>query len=536
MNGMNGLEHQSVLAYPQSSFYFPTAILDHLGLRMLAGMLESKGIRTKVLLQGGFKLSAERLVEEILESGPFMVGISPTMMSWDVCKEIVQKVKEVSPSIHFVMGGHLASFTPNEILRGSLADSVVVGYGCDPILQLAQAILRGESLIKVDSLYWKAGRQIIVNPVGKCSGELSVLPSMEPIGRLASSAFLPAATAATSIGCPNKCEFCTTAAMGRFYSCPLRHMDIGMVIGQFERLEAAGIKYCLLTDDNFFQSKNDRARAELIAKEKMRKNIQLNFAFMATACDLVDPDNLELLRVMRRAGAIGVLVGAEACDPRSLESVGKNEKVTTPSANIAVSDLLRREELLMLTTFININPYSTAGSLKANAEGLMRMGAATFANLTSALMMLPGTVTTKKAAQGGILLPDYDPLSTPYAYRIFDNTVEPFARALLAMRRWTNPEVKNILSLAQDMLLLSFGIVMRRRGLADLQEPRRQEYGLNFNFFMDGLKLAESGWDRREWEALVAGYDQSAKNLRLRIRRKYGQYMPSFLSQGRLRF
>jgi len=249
---------------------------------------------------------------------------------------------------------------------------------------------------------------------------------------------------------------------------------------------------------------------------------------MATACDLIDPDNLELLRILKQAGAIGVLVGAEACEPISLQSVGKNDKVTTPAANIAVSDLLRREELLMLTTFININPYSTTESLKANAEGLLRMGAATFANLTSGLMMLPGTVITQKARDAGILFPSYNPLSTPYDYKIFDGRVEPFARALLAMRYWSNPAVGNILGLAQDMLYLSFGIAIRRQGLKDLQPPRQSEHQLNFNFFMKGLKLAENGWSQQGWKTLVVEYNRSAGLMRRELRKKYGQYMPSF--------
>jgi len=526
-----------VFAYPQSNYYFPTGILDHLGLRMLAGKIEQtlKEVEVRVLLQAGFRLSTKEMIAEILESDPLLVGISPTMMSWGVCKTIAEEVKEALPFAHVVMGGHLATFVPREILQNSRADSVVVGYGCDPIVQLAKSVLQKTLPWKVDSLYWRNGSRIIANPVGKCLRELSVLPSMEPIGRLTGNAFLPAATATTSIGCPNNCEFCTTAAMGRLYACPYRQMDVEMVLEQIKRLADAGIEYFLFTDDNLFQSREARARAAAISEGMMQGHIKINFAFMATAIDLTNPANLGLLRLMKRAGAIGVLVGAEAATPESLRYLGKAARVTTSSANIDVSDLLRREELLMLATFININPYSTVQSLEANARALLRMGTATFANLTSALMILPGTETTRKAREAGILLPSYNPLSTPYDYKIFDNRVEPFARALLAMRYWSNPAVGDILGLAMDGLYLSFGLAMRRQGLAELEAPRSREQQLNFNFFMKGLELAQDGWDSEVWKAAVGEYNRIAGSMRLKLREKHGHYLPPFFIRSSIR-
>jgi len=119
----------------------------------------------------------------------------------------------------------------------------------------------------------------------------------------------------TTRGCPLNCSFCSvTAFNGRLH----RHRPIGNVVQEFKSIRE---KYVLVVDDNLIGTHKDHIAR---AKDLFRAMIQANLGKKwITQVSINMADDEELLRLVSKAGCIGVFIGFESPTEEGLAEVHK---------------------------------------------------------------------------------------------------------------------------------------------------------------------------------------------------------------------
>lgn len=117
----------------------------------------------------------------------------------------------------------------------------------------------------------------------------------------------------TSIGCPNKCTFCVTAAFwqGKYYCKPIRR-----VLKEVEEVMCIEKKPIFFCDDNFI---GDIARTKKLCKELIPLKVEYG-----TLASLRIGKDEELLGLLARSGCKSLHVGFESVSEQTLKQVNKD--------------------------------------------------------------------------------------------------------------------------------------------------------------------------------------------------------------------
>jgi len=131
---------------------------------------------------------------------------------------VCRRVKMALPHVPIVWGGYFATQHTRTVLGAPYVDFVVRSQGEHALTQLVD-VLRGRGILNsVGSLSWKAGDQIVDNPVQPLAS-LDDLPDLPyhrvQMERYVHANYLGRRTTAhnSSFGCPFACSFCAVVAM-----------------------------------------------------------------------------------------------------------------------------------------------------------------------------------------------------------------------------------------------------------------------------------------------------------------------------------
>lgn len=202
--------------------------------------------------------------------------------------------------VKVVMGGIHPTVVPSEASRH--ADAVVVGEAEDtwPGLVADAASGRLQPIYRATRAVDLAGLPI---------------PRRDLYPRPARKGYTPPATGVeTARGCPYDCEFCSIGSvMGRGY----RVRPVPEVLAEIESLDS---QHLFFVDDAL-------ALNRAVARELFAAMIPLRRRWVGqgTASLAEDP---ELLRVMRRSGCVGLLIGFESVAPGAQSGMRKIENLT----------------------------------------------------------------------------------------------------------------------------------------------------------------------------------------------------------------
>lgn len=211
--------------------------------------------------------------------------------------------------VKVVMGGIHATVLPDEALRH--ADAVVVGEAEEAWPRLLS-----------DAAYGKMKKLYCANQVSNLNG--MPLPRRDLYPTPLQKGYSPLAVGIeTARGCPNDCEFCSIGSvMGRQY----RARPVSDVITE---LESIAPRHLFFVDDNLALNRaTARTLFEAIAPLGCKWAGQ---GPVSLAEDLV------LLRLMRRSGCVGLLIGFESIQKGSQQRMRK-----TRNLKIDFSEAMRR--------------------------------------------------------------------------------------------------------------------------------------------------------------------------------------------------
>jgi len=203
------------------------------------------------------------------------------------------------PQRKFILGGHHATVCCDELYP----DNVMLAIGeCDHLdsrFYDFQGHYLGKPLLSLDDAPLPA--YDLLRQASYCQPRIMVNGN-------------PVAFMETSRGCYGRCSFCSHAMFG--YG--LRFKSPERVLEEIDLILSLGFGEIQLIDDNFTSDMDRAARiCELIIKRGLK------FPWCPRNGIRVDRVNLELLRLMRRAGCYKVFFGVESGSQRILDGIGK---------------------------------------------------------------------------------------------------------------------------------------------------------------------------------------------------------------------
>jgi len=293
-----------------NSTYYPP-----LGILYIAATLEANGIEADVFDASVDNPPNVRILDEIRRRRPQMIGLTCTTHSRFEMRDLVNDIKRDFPATFVVVGGPHVTFCPEETLRYTAADAVVIGEGEIKTLALCQ----GAPMAQIPGLAWRNGAEIVVNPEKGFIEDLNTLPSPArykvDMDRYPGYSTLKRRTThiLSNRGCPFGCLYCSATF---FWGKTTRSLSAEKVLAEIDDLvKNYGIRAVYFYDDAFT---TDKKKARAVCEGLIERKHDLIWG-TSTRIDLVDEETLELLA---RAGCRQVDFGLETLNPAAQKQVG----------------------------------------------------------------------------------------------------------------------------------------------------------------------------------------------------------------------
>ncbi|MBN2056828.1 cobalamin-dependent protein [bacterium] len=363
-----------------------------LGLAYLAAYIMHHGHTCAILDMEAERLLPERLPERLRDvPRPRAVGISVTTSTFYAARDIVTRLREIEPAALYIAGGVHPTVRPEESLDGLGVDVVVRGEGEKPLL----ALLRGEPAATVPGTGSRLDGVLRMPPPGPFFPNLDEVPppayELLPMHAyhpaLGSYRRLPAASMVVSRGCPGRCTFCFGGLLGqrwRFFSATRILADIQRLVTDY------GIKEISFYDDTFTANPGIREVCEGI----IRNDLDVSWVCFAR----VDTIDLELLRLMKKAGCHQIMFGLESADRAILRAIRKR---FDPEMVVQAVKLSKQAGLDVRLAIMFGNPGETTATIERTIAFVKRLNPdILIANITTPY---PGTEMFNWAKEHGCL-------------------------------------------------------------------------------------------------------------------------------------
>src|SRR3989338_5208046 len=122
--------------YVFSNYYHK---LPSLGIGYIAAVLEKKGYDVSIIDKTLHSNEADRLVKEILEKNPDVLGFYCVSENYKFILQILQQVKEKRPQTITVIGGPHVYGLPETSIRPECVDFGIYGEGEHSFLELVES-------------------------------------------------------------------------------------------------------------------------------------------------------------------------------------------------------------------------------------------------------------------------------------------------------------------------------------------------------------------------------------------------------------
>lgn len=418
---------------PTDKYYFDFTVYrihEHLSLEYLQSSLEKAGYVVKNLDGPSIEIIDNSILKQIVEIKPKLIGITVDNHSLKSSMILANKIKQRLKEIHITVGGHLPTCAAEEILNDfDSIDSVVLGYGEETIVELAENISKGLPLDGFTGIFFRNGTQIIRNPPRPQPLNIDNIPfpARDVLKYRQSQNYPPAARIITSRGCPFNCSYCSTPPFLSRQMCKKwRARSPENVVDEISDLvNTFGIRVIVFCDDNFI-GPDGKERAEEIARLIIKRELNIHFWIMCRVDSFQDKDD-DFIRFLKKAGLWGVFLGIESCAALQLKAY---HKFTTVKKNESIVNLFKRHNIVVECGFIMFHPYVTFEELLKNAKGLYQIGESSiFTYFTNRLELYPGVGFIEDLKQRDLLAKDYQ-YNSLYGYRFLEPKIEHFAIAL----------------------------------------------------------------------------------------------------------
>lgn len=388
----------------------------NLGARYVHAYLKAHGYGSKLFFFKDINVDDFRpetdedinnLINKVKEDGCNLVGLSIGCSAFvDLAKKITIKLKR-DTSAFVIWGGVHPTVLPKESIE--VADSICIGEGEKPLLELVQKLESGLDYTDIPNLWVKKDNHVFKNDIRNLSDSLDDLPwpgyedegkyfidkneiiNFDPIRKLEWEYFIM-----TARGCPYKCSYCTNSFYWEMYKNKgnfVRRRSVENVIRElsYAKKTFPNLKKVAFYDDVF--GLDISWNREFAAEYK--KKIKLPF-WCYVHPQSVKKANLE---VLKDAGLymvdIGLQSGSERIRREVLKRNGTNNKFREAIKTI------HKMNLTPIVDIITDNPYESELDKKDTFELLLSIRP--FNIIMSSLAHFPMTELTGKALSDGLI-------------------------------------------------------------------------------------------------------------------------------------
>jgi radical SAM superfamily enzyme YgiQ (UPF0313 family) len=330
------------------------AIAEPLALEYLAATVKAMGHEAKIL---DLRLHPNDLEQVVRDYQPDLLGVTAYSMHVRRAIAICEQVKAQLPSCRTVVGGHHATFLPEDFFEDSI-DWIVSGEGCGALGELLVSMAAKLPVSPQPGLWTRGPDGQFRKPVvalASSSNQLDGMPqpdrTLVPEDR--PHYFIdwmrPVALLRTTLGCPYRCTFCSIWKVmeGRYLS-----RDIDAVVTELATIQE---EWVFLVDDEAFIN---RARMIELAAAIKQAGLRKRFFTYCRIDTLLR--NREAVEAWREIGLERLFIGIDAIDALQLDEFNKKCRVDQIEEGLALANELNIEVFAQFVVNTSYTPQDFA--------------------------------------------------------------------------------------------------------------------------------------------------------------------------------
>lgn len=350
------------------------------------------------------QLDEDQLIDRLRAAPPTVVGVPLYSYNLHQTCSILASIKREFPQTHVCVGGPHVGMFPAETIRLPYVDSMVLGdgeepflqicrqvaaYGCDALDQLEFSQFPPGTVTKrshaagIDAKPWSAE-----NLDSLPMPDLSLLGDFRRYRDFLSDRVMAILT--TSRGCPYKCHYCSSE------SSKYRSFSVSRVIEIMRHYVNQGVEYIEFWDETFNPNKR---RLEEFADALLASGLQVPWGIRGSVVLHVPEDTL---RKLKRTGLRVMQFGVETAQPRLVKYL--NKVIDQPTIEQAFASCRRAGVRTVANLMVNI-PGSSRAEMDADLAFLNRIQP-TYVSI-SVYNWAPGTSHYRDALRTGLLDRDH---------------------------------------------------------------------------------------------------------------------------------
>lgn len=314
----------------------------HHGIAYIMSFLKDNGHNVS-LLHLLELLSDKEFLERVKSSSPGLIAFTSFTHQFREVKRLVSVLKK-NLSTPIICGGVHCTIDPRRALLESDLDMVCIGEGEEAMLELANAMQKGNDYTNIRNIWLKRNGRIIENPIRPLLEDLDCLPfpdwgTFHYESLTEANTFKWASLLATR-GCPRNCSFCCNHALRSVYPNKNKYVRIRSAAKVIEEIEVMlkrypGLKAVHLLDDTVGLYEDWLEEFSYLYKTRISLPMHCN-----SRVEIVNNDRK--LDCFKRMGVETIRLGVESGDEairRVLNSQLSNEEIIRAIKRCRESDI-----------------------------------------------------------------------------------------------------------------------------------------------------------------------------------------------------
>lgn len=337
----------------------------------------------------------KKIIEKIKDWNPDAVGISFMTAAASSAYTLSRLIKNYKSDMPLIAGGWHPTILPEEAIKKGLFDYAVRGEGEETIAELIRAIEQKQEAKDILGISYKVNNEIRHNPNRPFIKDLDSIPL--PAFQLLHDYENQKASCTgivTSRGCPFSCTYCASKVM---WTQKVRFRSADNVVDEIKyRYEKLGIRSFSFNDDTFTFNANR-------VKEICNKIIKLGLKIRWQCDTRGDTLDLEILKLMKKAGCDHIYLGLETGSPKILKQIKKYIDIATVKKAV---NLARRADIETTVYFMVGFPNETKDDIEMSIDAMKDIKPDNA--IWSILTLYPGTEIWNLALSQGLVTIDQD--------------------------------------------------------------------------------------------------------------------------------
>ncbi len=354
-----------------------------IGLAYVASALERAGWRFDLLDLDAAPRSPEQVAAFLHRRRYDLVAMGCIVTGYRYVKALAAQARRANPQTTIVVGNTVASSIPEILLTRTEADIAVMGEGDQTFPEIIACLAQGGDLDSVAGIVYRRKGELIRTPPRPPIADLDSIPrpmwdifDLEVYIRSLSQTLneplppLPpeqvrAFPINTARGCPFHCTFCYQA----FHGLPYRRHSARSVVAEMLHLhQRYGINHFCFNDDLSLSRRQD---AEDLAREILASGLRITWEANCRAGLFQEEEDVELVRLLKRAGALGLGFALESADEGILKWMNKK---TTVEKFLRQARIVKRGGLSVRTSLVVGYPLESEATIKKTIDVCIQAG------------------------------------------------------------------------------------------------------------------------------------------------------------------